>query len=93
MTEQERDLIDEVLDNFDFEKVKKVTDALNGTWSDSDIVPEIYDLRKLARRLLKDAIKENLPQIATGGFRAGYSDKILSLEFIVAEWDEELKEE
>lgn len=28
MTEQERELIDEVLDNFNFEKVKKVMDAL-----------------------------------------------------------------
>ena len=93
MTEQQRKLIDEVLDNFDFDKVKKAMDALNWTWASCNGVPTIYDLRTESRRLLKDAIEKNLFRVSTGGFKAGYSDNILSLEFTITEYDEELKEE
>ena len=33
MTITQQQLIDEILDQFDFEKVKKVMDALNWTWA------------------------------------------------------------
>ena len=91
MTKQQRRLIDEVLDNFDFDKVKKAMDALNWIWIGCDGVPSIYDLRKKSRRLLKEAIKQNSYRISTGGFRAGYSNNVLSLDFIVTEWYEELE--
>lgn len=91
MTKQQRKLIDEVLDNFDFDKVKKAMDALNWIWIGCDGVPAIYDLRKQSRRLLKDAIEKNLSLVSTGGFRAGYNDNILSLDFIVTEWYEDLE--
>lgn len=70
--------IDDVLDNFDFETVKKTMDALQWLWYDTIGVPEIPDLRKCARRLLQevtDAVNQSAELTAesnraTGGFRA-----------------------
>lgn len=93
--------IEDILDNFDFDKVKKVMDHLQWLWFDTVGVPEISDLRKHARRLLtevgEEVMKNNeIPaesNIATGGFRAKayrYDDtgKIyFRLAFEVSSWD------
>jgi hypothetical protein len=57
-------------------------------------VPEQHELRKLARRLLKDVSTKSVSQsdfrytVATGGFKAiKYYDGELGLEFIVSSWD------
>lgn len=73
--------IEDILDCFDFERVKKVMDFLDWQWYDVG-VPEIWDLRKKARILLNNVWNstkreaENSPDeevryfIATGGFYA-----------------------
>lgn len=66
--------IDEVLDKFDFEKVHHVMEFLEWTWGgDEDShIPDIPELRKTARKLLKDAseIKKGRRCTSTGGFYA-----------------------
>ncbi len=93
------DDINEILDCFDFEKVKKVMDFLNWEWARCDGVPEIYELRKFARQMLNDVVAdiikstENTYCLECGGFRAEanvYDDdeKIyLRLSFNLESWD------
>lgn len=70
--------IDEILDHFKFDEVKKTMDALHWLWYDCVGVPEIPDLRQCARRLLNEVGNEVMKNNemtseanrATGGFRA-----------------------
>ena len=93
---------DNILDNFDFEKVHTAMVALDWKWSSlgSDgHVPEVYELRREARKLLTDVIYKHIETgdkwvgISTGGFDTellvcddGLPD--LSLRFYVDEWTE-----
>lgn len=91
MKKKKQDAIDEIMDNFDFEKVAKVMEGLNWGWvnSETDLkIPDVSELRKQARRLLTTALKENT-SIATGGFKVTYlkDEKFLHLEFVVTDWD------
>lgn len=88
--------IDYILDYFDFEKVKQVMDCLEWYWHSSENgVPSIGELRKCARRLLKEVLEEGMKSKksiilhATGGFKATYHKGELSLEFIVTEGSNE----
>lgn len=85
-----RDKIDEIMDVFDFEKVKKVMDCLDWKYyddTDKYYYPDVVDLRKTARRLLLDSYF--CRYISTGGFIAEYyEDNIdypFSLLFVVEE--------
>lgn len=92
-----QDHIDYIMDNFDFEKVHKAMNALDWKWSSSNGIPEIYDLRRTARSLLKSAWvygqngAEN-PRTGTGGFWAEYGkhddgSEWLELNFQITQWD------
>lgn len=85
--------IEHILDNFDFERVHKAMTALDWEWASTDGVPEIPDLRKKARRLLKDVAKRKEDKFftGTGGFEVSKEDGILELKFVIAEWDETYK--
>lgn len=68
-------LIDEVMDNFDFNKVRKVMKQLNWRWASAeDGIPEVYELKDSARRLLNECLfsmiqhGEETWNIGTGGF-------------------------
>ena len=82
--------IKSILNNFDFNKVKKIMDVLNWKWASSkNGFPDMDEIRKLATRLLIDACVEKT-NISTGGFRAVYDDNgdgdpYVGLEFIVEE--------
>ena len=90
--------IEDILDCFDFQKVKTVMDFLNWQWVFCNGVPEIWDLRKRAREQLKTVAKEVLKEesrtffTSCGGFKASarvYEDSpkiYLSLEFVVTDW-------
>ena len=100
------DMIKDIMDEFEFDKVYEAMDALDWRWREE--IPSIYDLRKTAERLLRGAAASRLgawkdthhevPILnATGGFKAkAYCDedktKIirLELEFIVTSWDSEI---
>lgn len=92
-----RDDIDQILDCFDFEKVKKVMDFLNWEWFSSNGVPEIYELRKHARRLMNIAVAECIKTnqkyfTECGGFRVEcdkYEDDpkvYIRLSFVLTSW-------
>lgn len=86
-----QDLIDEILDEFDFDKVKQVMDALQWEWSmdSGSRVPEIPEMRKFARRLLKEVVeKPPYYYSGTGGFHAEKgADGFLELRFEVTNWN------
>lgn len=74
-------VLDDIFDNFDFEKVKKTMDALNWTWwvwidpkvgtldNEGKRVPTLDEIKKVAANLLWECANMNEDVIATGGFR------------------------
>lgn len=64
--------MEEVLGNFNFERVILVMQALDWEWHNVG-VPSLGDVKKEGRRLLRDAI-ERKAIISTGGFRAEYNE-------------------
>jgi len=91
------DLILDCLDEFDFDKVRRVMTLLDWKYAVSKEVPDIQTLRKNARKYLTEAAKEALQKnceftCSTGGFR--YEAKLYSydfvwlrMSFIIEEWD------
>jgi hypothetical protein len=94
LTVLEQDSIDHILDNFDFEKVHKAMEALDWKWGyimDTGTlqVPEVADLKKAARRMLREAVLCPEPDctVATGGFYVQKLDgEELKLAFQLEEW-------
>jgi hypothetical protein len=74
MTKQEaiQEQIDEIMDSFDFQKVHKIMEAINWRWHEEG-VPDVYSLRTLARKHLKEAV-EIKGAISSGGFTAAYTE-------------------
>lgn len=73
--EQYRDKVDDIILNFDFEKVHKIMKTLNWTWASwkdeyetnhISEVPSVYALKQQAYHLLRDAVEKGLG--GTGGF-------------------------
>ena len=88
--------VENILDEFDFNRVQKTMEALDWQWWDVDGVPSISDLRRRARSLLEDVYlksDEHLVTTSTGGFEAsrvmmvGDLNKYLSMKFVVADCD------
>lgn len=91
MRTREEDIIDDILDEFDFGKVQQVMEHLNWTWHDSDGVPTLGQLRKQARFLMKECLDHEEYTTATGGFwvqkRTFDGLPYYRLIFAVTEWD------
>lgn len=69
------DLVEDVLDEFDFYKIAKVMHFLEWKWDHVTGVPTMGDLRRQARKLLRLAINgcinnETHYVVGSGGFRA-----------------------
>lgn len=94
-------VIKQVLENFDFDKVHKVMEVLDWKWVGGDTqdgVPSVYRLIKKAEGLLKDCVNEiehrntNTFVLSTGGFKATcvkYDDGeiVLELEFVLSDFN------
>ena len=88
-------LIQEVLDNFNFERVHVAMTALDWQWvttaDDGLAVPSIPRLKAMARHLLLKAI--NLKTTGSGGLEAKYYPKVddepeyFSLKFVLCSYD------
>lgn len=94
--------IRDIMDNFEWGKVRSVMVCLNWKWAFSkshDGIPSIDELKKFALDLLLNAAKEKT-DISSGGFRAVYEDaevyedaddenkeQFIQLEFIVADYE------
>jgi len=75
-------MVDDIMDEFDFEKVQRTMHALDWKWANTQMaVPSISELKDTARYLLihvynmrTDEYKETHPEVpvtcGTGGFRA-----------------------
>ena len=108
---KEKDLeymIEDIMDEFDFDKVYETMDALDWKWRGE--TPSIEDLRETAEYLLRGAAKSRLGDFkdthhdvaiinGTGGFEAkAFCDenktKItgLQLDFIVTSWDSSIED-
>lgn len=99
MTQKQQDALDNIMDNFDFDQVHKVMVFLDWKWANSNgslEVPEKYELKGSARRLLKMAIEEKTT-VSTGGFIAEYTEKEesgwMDLKFVVSDWDEKVEKD
>jgi hypothetical protein len=85
-------MIDEILDEFNFERVHKVMVALDWTWSGTDGVPTIPDLRRMARSLLKQVVEsKGIHSVGSGGFTAYMHYGILGLRFEISSYEIELE--
>jgi len=89
-------LINEILEEFDFERVSIVMEALDWRWS-TDGIPSISLMKDHARRLIRSAAQDmaaNSEQkwtVGSGGFEAtvtNYPDEGIAatLRFVVTEW-------
>ena len=95
MTDSDFEAVVEILDNFDFNRVKQVTDLLNWQYFNVEGQLEVRDLRQMARKLLRDTVKEldkeDTYNTGSGGFYVegfnGGVKKYLVLKFCVTEWN------
>ena len=97
---QQQAKIDEIMDEFNFNKVQLVMEHLEWTWFDTNGVPSVGDIRRAARKLLNAlALKpaKSGPwehSTMTGGLSArrwGDSDEYgpwenFALEFVLEDW-------
>lgn len=93
LTFTERMKIQDILEDFNFQKVHDVMEQLDWKWAMTKYgVPTLDELKSEAKRLLIDACIEHTC-VATGGFRAVYEagetpddpDPYIALEFIIEE--------
>lgn len=93
-------MIDEVMDSFDFGKVASVMEFLGWKWGDCDgskaTVPDERTIRKEARRIMAQVIKDNQGEcdgescVACGGLMVLFKDGhngYLRLSFEVADYE------
>lgn len=95
------DLVEEIMDNFEFEKVHEVMDALKWEWVDTSgcfRVPSEKELRKRTSEMLYQTInnyitgimngedRDNPARISSGGFECTFDGESLSLNFVLADW-------
>lgn len=81
--------MNDIIDNFDWEKVHRAMLAVNWRWATGG-VPSVELLRDQARSLLRDVILTHQADrcdgdyiVSTGGLVATYNGKQLKLEFIL----------
>lgn len=68
--------IDEIMDTFDFDKVREVMEMLEWKWHTSDDVPDEYMIRKSARKMMRNLIDyTDGGTNSSGGFRATLTQK------------------
>lgn len=87
-----RDSIDEIIENFNFDKVHMAMTMLDWKWAgeNGDAVPSMKELKDTARRLLTEAYKDGVEPdyaynvVATGGFEAYiYDNNAMELKFVL----------
>lgn len=94
ITERQQQAIDDVMDQFDFERVHRVMTFLQWMWSDEQgslNVPELSDVRRFARRIMKNTMSESNAKggpfyIESGGFCCHVEDEVLNLKFVIEDW-------
>ena len=87
MKKWEKKAIEEIMNEFDFERVHDVMDFLDWDWGFMG-VPSVDIIKKEAKRLMQDLCNGSSGYIATGGFWVYIHRKehILNLMFAVEDW-------
>ena len=93
---RERQVIDEIMDFFEFDKVHKAMVALNLEWRNNG-VPDIYEIKKTARQMMYEcyeyAVKDKSNRrLSSGGFSifCDFEDGVfngIELSFILESFD------
>lgn len=85
-------MITDIMEDFDFEKVRKVMLMLDWKWDIGNgemTVPSVYRMTKKAEQLLRDAAKDygkkDHHTISSGGFTATLYEDMLTLSFELEE--------
>lgn len=90
LSKEMRELIEEITDEFDFEKVHRTMKALDWKWSGCDDVPSIGDLRRQARELLQELLRNDHYHLTgTGGLFAYRIADTVGLRFEVTSYEVE----
>jgi hypothetical protein len=91
LTPPQKKLVEEVMDNFDFVKVRQVMHELDWQWWDVGL-PSVEQIRQKARQMLNRCVRlEGAGLESTGGFCVDYDniqsqqDYILRLSFEIEE--------
>lgn len=92
LSDVERNKIDNIMENFDFDKVHSVMDYLDWKWfGTKNGIPTIDEIEDEAKRMLIDAAFEETT-ISCGGFKVTYKpddenpdDPFILLEFILTD--------
>jgi hypothetical protein len=102
MTETILRLVDEIIDSFDFRKVHYVMQYVDWKYAKPDgtvSLPEISDLKRVARSCLRNAYRYSLKYgddasvVGSGGFEAQYfpanekEGPMFRLRFVLSEWE------
>lgn len=100
MTETIQILVDDMIDSFDFQRVHRVVQCVDWKYAKPDgtlIIPEISDLKRVARSCLRNAYRYSLKYgddasvVGSGGFEAQYfpalekEGPMFRLRFILSE--------
>ena len=84
------ELIDEILDEFEFELVHRTMKALDWKWAGCEVeIPSIGDLRRQARVLLQELLRNTYRCTGTGGLYAYKEDGLIGLRFEVTRYEVE----
>lgn len=86
MKQKHQEQIDDIMNNFDFEKVEKAMSLLNWEWHQDGLarVPYVFRMKQTAERMLTECVNGKFVKISTGGFKASYENDILRLSFELA---------
>ena len=92
-TEAYQNQIDEIMDNFDFDRVQKMMAATDWTWhtDEGSRMPSQPELREVARSCLRTVAERECFLVGTGGFTAINREGCLSLYWGVS-WECEPQE-
>ncbi len=88
--EQCIDVLNDVFDNFNFDRVHRVMDALEWEWATIGDVPTVEQIKEEASRLMWDCANIDVDCMASGGFRVEKDftcDPWMRLSFEVEDWD------
>lgn len=78
-------MIDDIMKNFDFQRVRDVMVFLRWSWTTTNGIPMIDEIRHFAKEILIKAYNENTC-VSSCGFEACYIDGTLGLKFVLSSW-------
>ncbi len=83
--------INYIIDQLDTERIRKVMKYLDWHWANYEGIPDDFEIRQEARKLLEQLVFEDYNFLETGGFRAERlkdgDEEYYSLNFIIDSCD------